>query len=581
MGAQPRTCAPGPQGARWRRPCAGRARRFGGGLRCSLPDCTTFGQRFDTPLSVIYIPCTNIVQPRWSVYRMKKFDILAAILVVGRAQLGPRRPRRVRPRRHPRRPRQGDERAQPHQPMGSPAWRRRTRSRSRLRFAAYGLSRHCVAAVDAPRASLYVRPHRRGGGVASRRERARRRDLERLHSDRSAATQPTAAQLGHRFGARVEWLPFDLHPEYPAEGHSPARLLARYGDGMTEHVRSFFAARGLEYNPHQEVVPNSMAALRLTELARDRGRHGALHDRLMDAYWAEARNIGDPDVLREEAAVGLPARTSRTSSPHGATANRRGPRGGQRSGANAVPAFVLNRRLSSARSRRAVRAGVRPARRDGGEEGRRDRRLGRVARRPGPDEARVASRSGRRPGSSSTSSIIRSWRSGSPTSASRTVNVQLLDRHNRDCRSVAERLGGCAPRRPAAAARVAVRPPPRRPLPLVAEVALWWPERRLLSSRTRSARFRVLPRGRRAAWACIRSYGRPRSLRGLVPDHLLVGHGEGIHHHPAALEDALRTARRRIPLVPRHAGVAALPEVAAVAPVAAAELASSPSPRTT
>ena len=41
-----------------------------------------------------------------------------------------------------------------------------------------------------------------------------------------------------------------------------------------------------------------MRALRVTELARERGLHGAVHDRLMDAYWAEARNIGDPDELR-------------------------------------------------------------------------------------------------------------------------------------------------------------------------------------------------------------------------------------------------------------------------------------------
>jgi predicted DsbA family dithiol-disulfide isomerase len=41
-----------------------------------------------------------------------------------------------------------------------------------------------------------------------------------------------------------------------------------------------------------------MRALRVTELARERGLHAAVHDRLMDAYWAEGRNIGDPDELR-------------------------------------------------------------------------------------------------------------------------------------------------------------------------------------------------------------------------------------------------------------------------------------------
>jgi predicted DsbA family dithiol-disulfide isomerase len=41
-----------------------------------------------------------------------------------------------------------------------------------------------------------------------------------------------------------------------------------------------------------------MRALRVTELARERDLHAVVHDRLMDAYWAEARNIGDPDELR-------------------------------------------------------------------------------------------------------------------------------------------------------------------------------------------------------------------------------------------------------------------------------------------
>ena len=94
------------------------------------------------------------------------------------------------------------------------------------------------------------------------------------------------------------WLPFDLHPEYPPEGLPRERLLARYGPAMTERVRSFFASRGLDYNPNPGVVPNSMRALQLTELARDLGRHAEVHDRLMDAYWSEGRDIGNVDELR-------------------------------------------------------------------------------------------------------------------------------------------------------------------------------------------------------------------------------------------------------------------------------------------
>jgi predicted DsbA family dithiol-disulfide isomerase len=50
-----------------------------------------------------------------------------------------------------------------------------------------------------------------------------------------------------------------------------------------------------------EHIPNSRAALRVTELARDAGLHEALHDRLMDAYWAEGQDLGDHDVLRRHA----------------------------------------------------------------------------------------------------------------------------------------------------------------------------------------------------------------------------------------------------------------------------------------
>ena len=117
---------------------------------------------------------------------------------------------------------------------------------------------------------------------------------------------------------------------------------------MTERMHRFFADRGLEYNPNPDVVPNSMSALRLTELARDLGQHADMHDRLMDAYWAEAKNIGDAEVLRaESAAVGLP-----TDEVEDVLAGDRygdrvvaSTREAYSMGANAVPAFVLDRRL--------------------------------------------------------------------------------------------------------------------------------------------------------------------------------------------------------------------------------------------
>ena len=102
------------------------------------------------------------------------------------------------------------------------------------------------------------------------------------------------------------------------------------------------------YNPPPEVVPNTLGALSLTELAHDRGLHRPMHERLMDAYWAEARNIGDPAVLRELGrelgfaedevafAIGDDGLTNRVRT---STAQA------QSLGVTGVPAFVLDNRL--------------------------------------------------------------------------------------------------------------------------------------------------------------------------------------------------------------------------------------------
>src|SRR6266702_371850 len=108
--------------------------------------------------------------------------------------------------------------------------------------------------------------------------------------------------MTERFAAATAWLPFDLHPEYPPEGIPRAQLVARYGPEGMERTRATFERNGLAYNPNPDVVPNSMRALRLTEHARAQGKHAAFHDRVMDAYWAEAQDIGDPAVLRTLAA---------------------------------------------------------------------------------------------------------------------------------------------------------------------------------------------------------------------------------------------------------------------------------------
>ena len=113
-------------------------------------------------------------------------------------------------------------------------------------------------------------------------------------------------------------------------------------------MRATFAARGLTYNPNPDVVPNTMRALRLTELARELGRHEEVHDRLMEAYWAEAQDLGDPAVLRALAAeVALPQDEVDAVLDGDRYRDRieDSTRQAVSIGANAVPAFLLDRRL--------------------------------------------------------------------------------------------------------------------------------------------------------------------------------------------------------------------------------------------
>lgn len=93
-------------------------------------------------------------------------------------------------------------------------------------------------------------------------------------------------------------------------------------------------------------MPNSHAALRLTELARAQGKHAPTHDRLMQAYWEEALNIGDPDVLRTLAAeLGLANAEAAISGDLHAEQVAQATVQANAIGINAIPAFLLDRRL--------------------------------------------------------------------------------------------------------------------------------------------------------------------------------------------------------------------------------------------
>ena len=144
----------------------------------------------------------------------------------------------------------------------------------------------------------------------------------------------------------MTWLPFDLHPEYPATGLPRADLIARYGDSFHGRLRARFEEEGLAYSPNEDVVPRTLDALRLTELARDAGIHQRFHDRLMDAYWTDGVDLGSHDELRrlahdlpEDDVERVLASDEYRDRVHASTAQA------QSIGVNGIPGWVLDGRM--------------------------------------------------------------------------------------------------------------------------------------------------------------------------------------------------------------------------------------------
>jgi predicted DsbA family dithiol-disulfide isomerase len=148
----------------------------------------------------------------------------------------------------------------------------------------------------------------------------------------------------------VVFLPYDLHPEYPDEGIPRDDLMRRYPAAMHDTVKRLNEEAGLSYNPHPDRVPRTRRALELIEWARSHGleKHEALHERVMDAYWTEGRDIMDWDVLLACVAdVGLDPDEARAEVESGVWAREvdASTSTAQRHGIRAVPAFVFDGRL--------------------------------------------------------------------------------------------------------------------------------------------------------------------------------------------------------------------------------------------
>jgi len=121
-------------------------------------------------------------------------------------------------------------------------------------------------------------------------------------------------RLRREHGVRIKWVHFPLHPDTPAEGRSLADLFAGRGYDVAQmqaQMRARMQAEGLPYGD-RTMTYNSRLAQELGAWADTQPGGEAIHDALFRAYFVDARDIGDPEVLVEiAAAVGLPADQAR------------------------------------------------------------------------------------------------------------------------------------------------------------------------------------------------------------------------------------------------------------------------------
>lgn len=132
--------------------------------------------------------------------------------------------------------------------------------------------------------------------------------IGKAHLDRALEAHPD-----HPF--EIEWHPFQLNPDMPADGMDRRAYLEGKFGGKEAAVKAYApvvehaAEAGLKIDfEGMKRTPNTLNAHRLIHWAGIEGRQTAAVSSLFKAYFVEARDIGDADVLADVAdGIGLDA----------------------------------------------------------------------------------------------------------------------------------------------------------------------------------------------------------------------------------------------------------------------------------
>lgn len=123
--------------------------------------------------------------------------------------------------------------------------------------------------------------------------------IGKTHLDKALAAIPD-----HPFV--IEWHPFQLNPDMPDAGMDRREYLERKFGGKEGAVRAYApvvenagnAGLTIDFEGMKR-TPNTLDAHRLIHWAGIEGKQNAIVDALFEAYFVQARDIGDPEVLAD------------------------------------------------------------------------------------------------------------------------------------------------------------------------------------------------------------------------------------------------------------------------------------------
>ena len=166
--------------------------------------------------------------------------------------------------------------------------------------------------------------------------------------------EQAAAVLADEVDLEVVFRPYQLDPTAsPGSSMPVAEAYARKFGGperaaaIMDNVTNIAAGDGLEFHLDRALRANTLLAHRLLWLAEATGQQYALKERLLQAYFCDGLDVGDPDVLATLAGeVGMPADKVRAflDSDDGTLEVRHQLAIAAEADISAVPTFVLDGR---------------------------------------------------------------------------------------------------------------------------------------------------------------------------------------------------------------------------------------------